>query len=126
MYIDHIYTILNNALDYGISEHDFWEMTIAELNRQVDSKKRIAKLEAKEQASSNYIHAILVGRVVLSAFDSNVTVPKIHEVYPALFQENKVAEEKLAEQQDLLSALRFKQFAQSFNEKYYKEEANDK
>lgn len=97
-------------------------MTIAELDRYVDSRKRILKLEAKEKASSNYIQAVLIGRVMLSAFDSNITIPKIHEVYPTLFEENKVAEEQLIEQQDLLSALRFQKFAKSFNEKYYKEE----
>lgn len=97
-------------------------MTIAELNRAVDSKKRMAKIEAKEQASSSYIQALLIGRVVLSAFDSNITIPKIHEIYPSLFEESKVPEQKLVEQQDLLSALRFKQFADSFNQRYYKEE----
>ena len=82
-------------------------------------------MEAKEQASSNYIQALLIGRVLLAAFDNNVSVPKIHELYPSLFQENKVDEDTLAEQQDLLSALRFEQFAQSFNERYYKEESNE-
>ena len=80
------------------------------------------KLEAKEKASTSYIQALLIGRVVLSAFDSNITVPKIHEVYPSLFQEDKTAEKKIVEQQNLLSALRFKQFADSFNNRYYKEE----
>lgn len=97
-------------------------MTLAELDRQVKSRQRMDKLEAKEKASASYIQALLIGRVVLSAFDSNITVPKIYEVYPSLFEESKVPEQKLVEQQDLLSALRFKQFAQSFNEKYYKEE----
>ena len=99
-------------------------MTIAELDRYIASRQRILKLEAKEKASSNYIQALLVGRVMLSAFDNNITVPKLHEVYPTLFEESKVAEEKLVEQQDILSALRFTQFAKSFNEKYYKEEQN--
>ena len=97
-------------------------MTLAELDRQVKSKQRMEKLEAKEKASTSYIQALLIGRVVLSAFDSNITVPKIHEIYPKLFEESKVPEQKLVEQQDMLSALRFKQFADSFNERYYKEE----
>ena len=44
--------MLNNALDYGISEHDFWNMTFAELDRLVASKKRMEKYEAKEKATT--------------------------------------------------------------------------
>ena len=126
MYSNKIYEILDNALDYGITEHDFWEMTFAELNRQVKSKQRVQKIEeefqAKQTAANNYIQALLIGRVMLSAFNKDVEVPPIHEVYPTLFQENKATEEAMAKNQDLLSALRFKQFAHSFNQKYHKEE----
>lgn len=99
-------------------------MTFAELERYAESKARVKTLEAKERATMDYLQAIVIGKAVLSAFDSKNEIPKIHEVYPSLFDEGN--QEDLTEQQDLLSALRFKQFAQSFNDNYYKEEASGK
>ena len=51
LFSNYIYKWLDNALDYGISEHDFWDMTIAELTRAIASKKRIQKQQAQEKAS---------------------------------------------------------------------------
>lgn len=115
--------MLDNALDLGLKESEFWEMTVAELDRYVESKRRMQKLEQKEKATHNYIQALLIGRVVLKAFDSNMTIPEIHEVYPSLFTVDKAKEEVIQERKDELSALRFKQFAESFNQKFNEEEA---
>jgi hypothetical protein len=49
-------------------------------------------------------------------------MPEIAEAYPTLF-DTKEIQEKKAEKQAELSALRFKQFATSFNKKFNKEEA---
>ena len=118
--------MLNNALDYGISEHDFWNMTFAELDRLVDSKKRVDKLRAKERATYDYILASLMGRAFAASMDSKNNFPEIQEVYPSLFgKEIAKKEQQKQERLDQLSALRFRQFAQSYNKKY-KEVANDK
>lgn len=116
--------MLNNALDYGISEKDFWEMTFAELDRLAASKQRMDNFHAKEKASYDYILAMLVGRAFAACMDDKATFPEIHEVYPSLFND-KDREIKNREQSNQLSALRFKQFAHSYNKKY-KEVANDK
>ena len=42
--------MLNNALDCGITEADFWSMTLAELDRMIKSKERVKKAELKEKA----------------------------------------------------------------------------
>ena len=42
------------ALDYGISEWEFWDMTIAELTRAVESKKRVLKIQQQEKAFYDY------------------------------------------------------------------------
>ena len=123
-YSNHIYTMLNNALDYGISEADFWEMTFAELDRLVDSKKRMEKHWAQERATYDYIHAALIGRAFAASMDSKAKFPEIYEVYPSLFDREERENQK-REQSDQLSALRFKQFAHSHNKKF-KEVANDK
>lgn len=124
LYSNHIYKMLDNALDWGISEHDFWDMTFAELDRLVASKQRMEKHRAKEKATYDYILASMIGRAFAAGMDSKAQFPEIHEVYPSLF-DAKQKEIQKREQSDQLSALRFKQFAQSYNSRF-KEVANDK
>lgn len=109
--------MLNNALDCGISEFEFWEMTIAELDRAVESKNRILKREAKERATFDYIQAMLIGRAFAQTMSSGATFPELHEVYPAIFDAES-RKEAQQEQKMQLSALRFIQFAQSYNQNY--------
>lgn len=120
LFSNYIYKWLDNALDYGISEYDFWNMTIAELTRAIASKKRTQKQQAQEKASFDYILADLIGRSISRLYSSSVTVPEIAEVYPSLF-DSKEIEEKKQEKRDELSILRFKQFAQTFNKNFEKE-----
>ena len=117
MFSDIVFRWLDVALDYGISEHDFWEMTIAELERAINSKKRVQKREAQERASFDYILADLVGRSISRIYNSTNNIPSISEVYPTLF-DSKEYEEAKSVKQDELSALRFRQFAQSFNKRF--------
>ena len=124
LYSNHIYKMLDNALDYGITEEEFWNMTFAELDRLVASKKRVEQFQLKEKATFDYILANMIGRAFSAGMDSKATFPDIHEVYPTLFNPKQREEEK-QERSNQLSALRFKQFAQSYN-KRFKEVANDK
>lgn len=110
-------------MDYGISEFDFWTMTLAELERALESKKRMLKQQAQEKASYDYTLAELIGRSVARIYSSSSTMPAIEEVYPTLF-DTKAIEEQKRERQAELSAIRFKQFATSFN-KNFKKEAKD-
>lgn len=120
--------MLERALDYGITEERFWEMTFAEIHREVDSKVRIKRLEAQEKATYDYILAQLITKGVSRVLGDKSNYPSIEEAYPGVFDE--VIEErkaKVKEQRMNLSALRFKQFAQSYNNKLKnKEVANDK
>lgn len=92
-------------------------MTLAEINRRVDSYNRKYKIEQQEIATHNYILADLIGRSVSRVYHSANHMPDICEVYPTLF-DSKEMEEKRAEQKAELSALRFKQFAKAYNKKY--------
>lgn len=51
-------------------------------------------------------------------------MPDISEVFPTLF-DSEEAKQRKQEKKAELSALRFKQFAQSFNQKFNKEVAKD-
>lgn len=110
--------MLDNALDCGISEQEFWNMTIGELDRLTSSKHRIEKYRAKERATFDYTLALLIGRAVQGSSEEN-PFPDLYEVYPELFLEEAVKrEEQKREQQAQLSAIRFIQFAESLNARF--------
>jgi hypothetical protein len=97
-------------------------MTIAELGRAIDSYKRVHKAQAQERASYDYILADLIGKSISRIYSSSNEMPDIAQVYPSLF-DNKEVEEIKAQKQAELSAIRFRQFANSFNSKFKKEVA---
>lgn len=117
MFSDVVYKWLDNALDYGITEYDFWNMTIVEIERAINSKRRVKKIEAQEKASFDYILADLIGKSVSRIYNSSNKIPEINEVYPSLFASQEVEEQRAAKR-DELSALRFRQFANAYNKKY--------
>jgi hypothetical protein len=125
LYSDRFYKWLDNALDYGITEEQFWNMTIGELRRAVRSKLRVRKLEAQQKASFDYTLAQSIGRACGMAFGTvKSEFPDIGSVYPTLFDSEEIKRKK-QERQAELSALRFKQFAESFNQKFNKEAAKN-
>ena len=105
------------ALDNGITEAAFWDMTPGEFERAVESKRRVDILEQQKKASFDYILAELIGRSIARIYSSSAKYPAISEVYPTLF-DNEDIQQKKQEQKVELSALRFKQFAKSYNEKF--------
>ena len=116
-FVEHIYQWLENALYYGLTESDFWNMTLGEINRAVEAKKRIQKEELQTQASMNYILADLIGRSIARIHSSSAQMPTLADAYPTLFNKEEV-EDKIQEKKDELSVLRIKQFAQSFNSRF--------
>lgn len=116
--------MLDNALDWGLSEQEFWNMTVGELDRYVSSRQRQEKHKLKERATMDYTLALLIGRAVKGS-DEEHPFPELYEVYPELFlEEAKVKEQTEADKRTQLSAIRFIQFAESFNSKF-DEEANE-
>lgn len=94
-------------------------MTIAELNRYIESWQRRTKREAQERAAHNYILAGLVGRSIASYFSEEIEMPKVEEVYSSLFEDKaEVTKQQKETLKTELSALRLKQFATFHNEKY--------
>lgn len=91
-------------------------MTIAELERAIDSKKRVILQEQKQKATFDYALADLIGRSVARIHSSTNTMPKISDIYPTLFNEEEI-EENIQAKKDEISATRFKLFANSFNSK---------
>ena len=94
-------------------------MTLSELTRAIESKKRVDKVRLQEKATFDYTLANLIGKSISRIYSSSNKMPDISEVYPTLF-DSKEIEEKKQENKNKLSALRFKQFADSFNSKFKK------
>jgi hypothetical protein len=92
-------------------------MTLAELIRLIESYKRREKERLKEKAMFDYTLSNLIGKSVARIYSSSNSFPEIYEAYPSLFDSEEFEEQK-QEQKDILSALRFKQFADAFNRKF--------
>lgn len=107
-------------MDYGISETTFWESTLAELRRMIESKQRIQKREAREKAAYDYILADLVGRSVARVYSSSAKFPAIEEAYPAIYSSEEM-EEKRQQKKDELTIIRLKQFSKAHNQKFKQE-----
>ena len=92
-------------------------MTFAEVDRAIHSYNRVKKAEMQLQASYDYILAKLVGKSVGMLFNKSINYPDIADAYPTVFNAEELKKQK-QEQLDNLSALRFKQFAHSFNARF--------
>lgn len=102
---------------------DFWEMTPAEIARAIESKNRLVKIEAQEKASFDYVQAQLIVKGIGICLGDKTAFPSIYEAYSSIFDNViKEKEEEIQEQKIELSALRFKQFAQSYNENFKNKE----
>lgn len=118
--------MLDRALETGITEANFWDMTIAEIQRAVAASVRVEKRQAQQKATFDYILANLIVKGVSKCLGDKSTYPTLEEAYPELFtdmQEEK--ERQIQERKDNLSALRFKQFAQSYNSNFKNKEVPD-
>lgn len=113
-FTDYIYKWLEVSLDYGFTEFEFWNMTLAELERAIESKKRIKKREEQERASFDYALADLIGRSISRIYSSSAKMPELSEAYPTLFDSVEIQEKKQVKK-DELSAMRFRKFAQAYN-----------
>lgn len=96
-------------------------MTIAEIERVYESKRR----QMRYQASMDYTLADLIGRSVSRIYSSSSKMPEIYKAYPSLYSE-KEFEEAEAQQKAELSAIRFRMFAEAHNKKIKQEVAKDK
>lgn len=99
-------------------------MTLAELERLLDSKRRQLLQEQRQRAAFDYKLADLIGISVSRIYSKGAALPSIETAYPGLFSEEEAAERK--EQQRIeLSALRFKLFAAAYNKRHNKEVVTD-
>ena len=113
---------LETALDIGLTEWKFWDMTLAELERYISSYKRVQKRKAQEKAMADYRLADLIGYSMARLYSKEAKYPEIYDAYPTIF--DKEAIETAKEEDNNQKTFNWlKQFADSFNE--IKEEGKD-
>lgn len=110
--------LLQPAINLGLSESDFWDMTIAELGRWIEG----ATWRLKNKAQFDYQLAALIGVSMSRVISEGIEFPKIEEVYPNLFEVEKEIEEEPIVKDDLMtiSQNRFLAFAQAHNARMQK------
>lgn len=114
MFSEKLDTYLELALDLGLTEWQFWDMTLAELDRYVESRKRVQKREAQEKAFADYRLADLIGYSMARLYSSEAKYPEIYDVYPAVFDKEAI-EEARQEQRTQQTCDWLEKFADSFN-----------
>ena len=110
---EYVYSWLENALDLGLTEREFWTMTLAELTRFFASKRRQALTRQKERAAFDYKQAVLIGRCFAATQSRKNKVPSLKEWYAELFQDEQTQEDAEQKQAELYAA-RFRAFMTAY------------
>lgn len=109
-------------MDLGVSENEFWEMTLAELIRALDAYKKRVEARRQEQAYFDYTLATLIGTSVARIYSSRNSMPDIDVVYPQIFKDSEILQKSKQEILTEKSVANFKNFANSFNTRFQKED----
>lgn len=86
---DHVAKWLENALELGISEREFWQMTIGELARAMAAIKRRRRADQIERATFDFRQAQAVGHFFAATLNKKNKPPKIEDLYPELFDNDE-------------------------------------
>lgn len=115
--------LLQPAINCGLSESDFWNMTKIEIERYLEG----ATWRMKVQAQFYYSLADLIGVSCARIMSKDVEFPSIEQVYPNLYLEAEGQEEQVEiEEKDMTASVnRFLEFAMAHNAKIRKELGNE-
>lgn len=91
-------------------------MTLAEIDRAIESKQRVLTLNQKQQASFIYTLADLIGFSVARIHNSNNKMPPISEVFPQYFNSEE-EQERIEKNKIERFKAQLMQFSNSHNSK---------
>lgn len=97
-------------------EHQFWDMTINEIVNFLKAKRKEDEARLQERALMDY----KLANLIMLAFHDHKSFPEFREFYSFLNFEDDAEEKERKEQErrDELTAIRFRQFADSFNARF--------
>lgn len=81
----------------GLSEFDFWNMTLGEIERFAKSYKRREEKRLKEKAFLYYRLADLIGISNGRYYTKHFSYPEIYEVFGGIFEEEEIETKKQEE-----------------------------
>jgi len=110
---------------YGFQNDYLSSASITYTKKSFASRQRVRKAEAQQKATYDYILADMIGRSISRIYNSSNKLPDIGEVYPTLFDLQEI-EDKRATKKAEMSAIRFRQFAETYNKKYKSGGGNEK
>ena len=111
--------LLDTALIIGLSELDFWDMTIAEVSRAITAYNKRRHIEEQQHAAYDYKLASLLTSNISVLLTGKGSMPTLYEAYPDIFEDIIESQrEEMEQKKKELSVLRFKQFAQSYNDRF--------
>lgn len=120
---DIVWQFLQPAINVGLEEFNFWEMTLAEIQRYIEG----AEWRMRTKAQYDYMLSDLIGISVGRMMSNEIHLPPIESVYPNLFEE--VDEEEKAQKEEEIavanSTNRFMEFALKHNAMKQKGENNN-
>ena len=114
-----VYAHLQPAINFGLDEEKFWNMTVAEVVRYEEG----AIWRMKQKAQFDYALANLIGISSARMMSSDVKYPAIEDVYPNLFEQPKEEEQQYEDITTKNSINRFMEFAMRHNAMMREEEA---
>ena len=101
-------------MDVGITEAEYWEMSIGEVLRRVRSYERTVERKRQEQAFFDWTLGNLIGSSVGRCLSNDIEYPKLHEAYPSFFNSKEVQEAE-EEKRNQANVANFMKFAAAHN-----------
>lgn len=108
-----VYRHLQPAINLGLDEFKFWEMTVAEVSRWEEG----AMWRLKSKAQFDYVLADLIGISSARMMSDDVKYPSLEDAYPNLFEQtpDEIMEQKKEEEIATQNLNRFMEFAMKHN-----------
>lgn len=108
-----VYQHLQPAINLGLDEFKFWEMTVAEVSRWEEG----AIWRLKSKAQFDYVLADLIGISSARMMSDDVKYPSLEDAYPNLFEQtpDEIMEQKKEEEIATQNLNRFMEFAMKHN-----------
>lgn len=107
-----MYKLRDECVKAGLSEFDYWRMTVGEVSRWVDSYNFQYRQHLKDNIQTQYMASMVIVKGVNKVLTGKGDIPTINELYPELFPEEAIIEERTKK-----SIANFLNFANSFNKR---------